>query len=85
MTDHEKTLVMAAAVMSRSSPEAWKRFLAEIEKRRWMLAKACVDAHPAALPGAQGRAKESFELFNALTDCEKTANELAANGKGPKT
>ena len=75
---NDRDLILAAAELARSSPEAWSRFLTRFGDYAEDKIVECVQAPLDMLPVAQGRAQALVKLGQLLEDCIKTADAITS-------
>ena len=75
----EQNLILAAARLSRASPESWDEFLSTFTRYAWDMAEKLVQSPVEVVLVAQGRAQGMMILGKLLTDCQKTASSMEAN------
>lgn len=76
----DKELIRITASLASSSPELWKLFIAELNKRRNTIGEEFLNAPPKLLQVAQGRAKEATYLYYLLEGAVKTADRISNGG-----
>lgn len=69
-------LVMAAAAVARSAPQAWAGFMAELLARADNEKTACIMSPPDMLHVRQGRAQFANELALLTANCVREADQL---------
>lgn len=76
----ERELIRIAASLASSSPELWKLFLKELGDRKNTIGDDFLKSPPQFLQVAQGRARESTDLYNLLEGAVKTADRISNGG-----
>jgi hypothetical protein len=75
----EQNLIIAAARLSRASPESWDEFLKAFHLYAWDLAELLVSSPPDMVHIAQGRAQGVAAVSRLLDKCRETAASMDAN------
>ncbi len=73
-----------ADALSRESPEAWLRFVAELRLYAGSVAMGILEATPQELPCAQGRGQEAHNILAMFETCRQRS-EVAKQHNGPVT
>ena len=60
---------MTANALSRESPEAWLRFVAELRLYAGSVTMGILEATPQELPCAQGRGQEAYNILAIFETC----------------
>jgi hypothetical protein len=81
MTPAEEGIVMAAARLARTAPEAWTMFLDAANIYSHHQAHLCVSSPLEFLPVAQGRAQNAARLLSLLADCQPSADKIEGRKK----
>ena len=78
-------LVLAMAVLARSSPTAWVELVREFERYTARVKDQFVLAGPDVMQIMQGRARECNAMFDMLKDCVSVVDNAAAKNIYSKT
>lgn len=77
----ENELVLAAARIARTSPDAWGRFIAAVQSYSSQQITHCIQSPLELLPVAQGRAQATARLYGILAECLSSADKLEGKRK----
>jgi hypothetical protein len=77
----ESDLVIAAARIARSSPDAWDQFLASVQAYSSQQIQNCIQSPLELLPVSQGRAQATARLYGILAECKASADKLEGKRK----
>ena len=75
----EQNLILAAARLSRASPESWDEFMKAFHLYSWDQANLLVASPPDMVYIAQGRAQGVAAVGRLLDKCRETASSMEAN------
>jgi hypothetical protein len=77
----DRDLILAAARLSRASPEGWKQFFGAFRAYADQHRDNCIQSPLTTLPVAQGRAQLAAHLQQLFADCHVSADKIEGKRK----
>ena len=78
---NDRALIMKAAYLARTAPEAWQHFLGALSQYNETQRDNCVSSPIEQLPVAQGRAQATKHLLGLLADSQSMADKIERKSK----
>lgn len=72
----DQDLTLKVAALARSAPTQWDEFLTAFRRYDNVVKDQCVQAAPATLPTAQGRAQQCASLLGLFEGAVKAADRI---------